>query len=745
MKLRLYIGGLIAFSVLFSSCGKDSEEGESFVPHAYNVSGKVEKGPFVSGSTITIQPMDSKLQVRGDFYSSTIQDDMGNFSFGSKLFESPYAELTANGYFFNEVEGELSSGTLSLRALVDLSDKTTVNVNVLAHLKYQRVQKLVEGGMSFKEANTQAQKELFTAFGLQKYEDKDASSLSIIGGADESAALIAISSLLIVDRSEAALTEYLAKLCKEFGDNGAFTESTRQQMEEDRNALAGQLSAVRNHVIDRYEEIGLPIEVKELTYFFDWDNDGVAGNETLQEGQTVTLETTELQVPNQGGNYTIKIISPVPVYLEPLISEDDESYPPLISDDYFSTNIYEGLADASVSLEKSLENNVLTINVSPLNSRTSKEASVKVYDCMGNEVGEVKIVQEGNPDMPLPKLGETGKTVVAGFALELAKAFSQWSLMEQYYHYNKEANLVSQYISPDATIISDIWNSFYRANRMNLMFKEAEAKQLGVYQSYFDVWNALYYYYMVVAWGDVPYVDSTDFGVAGGSSIFKTSQSEIFSRLIKELQEAMDNLEEKKNESLRDVNDFFFVSRDVARILLADIYMYQGNYLQAESLLAKVISGGFYMLDSSNYNQKETITDLYNNGSGTETILAVRNGVMTRSNISLGVPSLVPLMTYTDVLLSYAECLCKNGRTSDAEIQLNKLVTAKELQLSGVTVLDKIKSARLQLTLYCDVNFAFLKRIGLAKEVYGVENYRLLLPIPQRDVIAGGISQNTGY
>ena len=55
--------------------------------------------------------------------------------------------------------------------------------------------------------------------------------------------------------------------------------------------------------------------------------------------------------------------------------------------------------------------------------------------------------------------------------------------------------------------------------------------------------------------GDVPYVDSTDFGVAGGSSIFKTSQSEIFSRLIKELQEAMDNLEEKKNESLRDVND----------------------------------------------------------------------------------------------------------------------------------------------------------------------------------------------
>ena len=52
MKLRLYIGGLVAFSVLFSSCGKDSEKGESFEPHTYYVSGKVEKGPFVSGSTI---------------------------------------------------------------------------------------------------------------------------------------------------------------------------------------------------------------------------------------------------------------------------------------------------------------------------------------------------------------------------------------------------------------------------------------------------------------------------------------------------------------------------------------------------------------------------------------------------------------------------------------------------------------------------------------------------------------------
>lgn len=738
----------MAFFVLFSSCGEDQQTGEeSLGSHTYNVSGKVEKGPFVSGSTITIQPMDSKLQVRGDFYSSTIQDDMGNFSFGSKLFEAPYAELTANGYFFNEVEGNLSSGTLSLRALVDLSDETTVNVNVLTHLKYQRVQKLVGEGMSFKEANTQAQKELFTAFGLQRYEDKDASSFSITGGTDESAALIAISSLLMVGRSEAALTEYLAKLCKEFGENGSFTESTRKQMEKDRNVLAGQLSAVRNHVINRYEEIGLPVEVKELTYYFDWDNDGVAGNETLQEGQTVTLETTDLQVPNQGGNYTIKISSPIPVYLEPVISEDNESYPPLISENYF-TNIYENVEDTSVSLEKTLEDNVLTIKVAPLNSRTSKATSVKVYDCMGTVVGEVNIEQEGNHDLSVPKLGENGKSVVASFASDLGKSFSQWSLIEQYYHYNKEADLVTQYITSHATVISDIWGAFYSANRKNLMFKEAEAKQLGVYQSYFDVWSALYYYYMVVAWGDVPYVDETDFSLEDGFNISKTSQTEIFSHLIEKLQEAMDNLEEKKNESLKDANGFFFLSKDVARVLLANIYMYQDNYQRAESLLAEVISNGFYTLDSSNYNQRETITDLYNNGAGKETILAIRNGTVTRTrgNISLGAPAIVPIMTYSDVCLSYAECLFKNGKVLQAENQLDKVVAAKGIQVTGTNVLDKIRSARLQLTLYCDVNFAFLKRTGFAQDVYGVAEYRLLLPIPESELIVNShILQNPGY
>ena len=77
-------------------------------------------------------------------------------------------------------------------------------VNILTHLKYQRIMNLVENDKkSFSEANTQAQKELMSAFGLDKLSSKEVSNYSIASGTDEAAALIAISSMILEGRSEA--------------------------------------------------------------------------------------------------------------------------------------------------------------------------------------------------------------------------------------------------------------------------------------------------------------------------------------------------------------------------------------------------------------------------------------------------------------------------------------------------------------------------------------------------------------
>ncbi len=724
---------------------ENDETGETFTPKNYNVNGKVEKGPFVSGSTITIQPMNAKLQASGELYSSTIQDHAGNFSFGSKLFDSPYAELTANGYFFNEVTGNLSQGTLNLRGLVDLSDATTVNVNILTHLKYQRVLALVEKGEKFSNANKQAQKELFTAFGLQKYADTDASRFSIISGNEEASALIAVSSLLIVDRSEAELTEYLAKLCKEFGQSGTFTETTKSQIKRDREKLSKHLSSIRSNIISRYEDLGQSVEVKELASFLDWDDDGEAGNETLKEGQTVTLETTQLDVPNNGGTYTIKIASPIPVYLKPVVGLWNEPISSLTEENFFTT-LYADLSDSGILLDKSLEGDVLTIKVRPLNSRFAKSASIYIYDCVGNILGTVNISQEGNKDTSIPLLGTGGQGAVAGMAIVTAKAFSDLNLIEQYYHYNKDANTVAQYIYPNRSY--DSWTNFYTSNRINLTIKNADAQRLNMYQDIFNVFSALSYYNMVVFWNGVPYI--TDYGWYANMNlaIARTDEATILNGLKTTLKSAIAGqyLEEKKNESLKDINGYFFVSKDVARILLADIYMYQGDYVNAESLLQKVIDNGFYELDASNYSKEETIDNLRNSKGGREIVFAVYNDESghTRSSITIKKPNLIPLMTYTDVMLSYAECLYKNGK-SDARNYLNKVVSAKGITVSN-DVFIGIKEARKQLMLYSVGNFAFMKRNGIAKDEYGVETYRLLLPIPSQELFNNHMmNQNPGY
>ncbi len=292
MKRIISFLSITALFVGIVSCDDEKvlESEEKFKPTDYTVKGKVEKGPFVSGSTINMQPMDAKLIPTGSTFSSTISDNAGNFAFNTATLETPYAQLTANGYFFNEVTGQLSNGTLSLRAIADLSEQTTVNVNILTHLKYARIMDLVEKeNMTYKDANKQAQRELLTQFGLQRFADMDASNYSITSGTPEAGALIAISSLLLLNRSEAQITEYLAKLSLEFGENGSFSDETKNTIKTDRKNIWAKLRGIENNIKERYAGLGQTITVVSLDDYFDWDDDGIAGNEGTKTPERTVL------------------------------------------------------------------------------------------------------------------------------------------------------------------------------------------------------------------------------------------------------------------------------------------------------------------------------------------------------------------------------------------------------------------------------------------------------------------------
>lgn len=749
------VNSLLVLCLFCFSCSSDGGE-EEFPPATYSVSGKVEKGPFVSGSTITVQPMDERLQVMGEMYSTTINDDLGNFTLGSKEFQCPYAELMATGYFFNEVEGGLSNGTLTLRALVDLSDKQTVNVNVLTHLKYARIKNLVSSGSSFKAANMQAQEELLTFFGLGECVSQDASQFSIIAGTNESAALLAISSLLLVDRSEAALTEYLAKLSEEFGRTGTFSESIKSQMRKDKGKLVSRLANVKENVIDRYESLGIDVSVKDLVAFVDWDGNGIVGDEVMKDGESVTLECAEIAVPNEGGTYTVKIDSPIPVYLEMQLDEDVVVMEPEygITEDYYFA-LYDkfdlsDFRDKEMSFTKSIEDGMLTIHVSPLASRKEKKASFSLYDYIGNVVATVTLVQEaGTVKIPIedvPMLGQEGEMLVKDMASFISAGMQQYSVVEQYYAFNSVDDMVSG-ITADFGYISEAWNHFYGANNRLVQLRSMDEGMLNVYGDFFNVFSAMYYSTLLYGWGGVPYITEYAQLKNALSGIPRTSEQEMVADMQAKLLAAIENLEEKRNEPFDTTNSFFFVSKDVARILLANLYMYEGRYSEAAPLLAQVIENGFYQLDSST-DFKPSIdadTPYISVGSSTEVIFALL-GEWQGTRAAVVTPGVMPYMTLSDVYLSLSECQYRMGREDDARFYLDKVIEAKGIAMMKGDLLWEIKQMREHLLLYSGTYFAFLKRNNLAKDACGVEDYRLLFPIPSSEMNNNMMMiQNPGY
>ena len=763
MRHIYYLLAGLFLGFMITSC-KENGFDEPFEPQTYDIQGKVEKGPFISGSTLSIQPMDSKLQVLGSVYNTAITDDLGNFMLGSKEFSTPYAEFMANGYFFNEVKGDLSNGTLTLRALVDLQDNTTVNVNLLTHLKYARIKNLVSSGKKYSDANKQAQTELMKAFGLEKLANKDVSLFSIISGTDESAALLAISSLLMMERTEAALTEYLSKLSADFGKNGSFSDEILAQISADKSKLASYLSDIKDNVISRYENLGIDVEVRELSHFVDWNNDGVAGNEILKDNQSVTIENTSLKVPNEGGRYTVKITSPIPLYLEPQTETEPNDTPNNgIIEESVITSLYEGydsyFSDKEIISECSLKDNTLEINISELEAQSAKTKIISIYDYIGNVVAKLEISQEGKtieiPVAEAPLLGKDGKGIVASIALKLVKGLRQYNVIEQYYAYNKTIDKVNDWVNPHSNQINNSWSYIYSANATLLQLKKIEESWLNVYGDYFNVWSALYYSNLIYGWDAVPYIyDYSMIEQIAHQGIHRESTANIFTDLKNKLTNAIQNISEKKNEPLKDINGLFFVSKDVARVLLANIHMYQGNYKDAKDLLQIVVDNGFYTLDASkDFKPSTSNEDIDVTRSAeidvtqsTEVILAFQYDTPTRAGITIMEPGVIPYITLSEVYLSLAECHHKLGDSNTAEQYILKILEAKNLSSSETDVLMRIKDIREQILLYNGTYFAFLKRSGIAKDVCNIEDYQLLFPIPNNELSSNNkITQNPGY
>lgn len=727
----------------FASCSESNEatgEKEVFVPTVHIVKGKVEKGPLVRGSQIDMRTLDQYMVPTGNSYTATIENNTGDFNFGSLKVNTPYAKLTADGYFFNEVDGKLSTGTIKLDAIVDLSDNSTVNVNVLTHLKSKRINHLIANeGKTFKEANEQAQRELLAQFGLQGYATKDASKFSITSGDDAAGALIAVSSLILSDRSEAEIVEYLSLLSNEFSTTGTFSDTTKGKLKSTRNYLNGKLDVIATNIKERYKELGYEVDVKDLASFFDWDNDGIAGNE-LDESSTVQLSQNQISVPAEGGDFTVKIESEKPYFLDPPseIKGSDtglDQYPSTsVSPDHiFKTDFYEEGANTNVpESEKvtSIENNVIKIHVGATLSRKPESWSIKIYNARGVIAAEIAITQSGNQNIKIntPKLGSDGINIVSAVFLYMRDAVKTERYLEGKYAQNPH----NPFSSNDNSIAS-CWSYYYKSISQLVEIKKYDKNELDCYQPFLNTYIALNYYMLSSHWGKLPFFTEQLASVVDRP--VPMSESDILAILSNLLEEAMPSLEEKKNDAFTDANSAFFVSKDVARVLLAYVRCNQKKFDSALPLLEKVIGNGYYsLIQSAPVNYKKD----------SECILGFEMGTRAGSNEN---EQCYPCLDYKDVILTAAECLYHTGNTTKAKEYIQMVCKAKSLSVDDSDILKAI--ATLRYKLQTPNYLTFIRRNGLGQSYMGLnanETYQLLWPIPQWEMdMNPTITQNPGY
>ena len=287
---------LMLGSILVTACSDGrqttgtSEESEGITAvKDWEVAGVSQKGPFVTGSAVTVQELDGiTLKQTGKSFKGTIKSDKGDFAIKDINLQSQYAILEASGYYRDEITGKKSTGTVTLRALTDLTKRKTVNINLLTHLEYERVMYLVtEKKMSIAKAKAQADEEILAAFGIDvdfgKSED-----LNIFESGDGNAALLAISVLMHADADVAGLTERMGEFSIAIAEGGDWEDADTKAVIADWACdadLKGSLANVRDNVEGWKYADSVPAFEKYVTNFW-WDNYGLGQCTEKREGDT---------------------------------------------------------------------------------------------------------------------------------------------------------------------------------------------------------------------------------------------------------------------------------------------------------------------------------------------------------------------------------------------------------------------------------------------------------------------------
>lgn len=323
-NLNLFLILVLTFMVY--SCEKEKDNETNLTLD--KVTGYVQKGPFLNGTAITISELSDDLTPTGKNFTSQILDNKGTFEIKNVNLSSRYVKLKADGFYFNEVTNSNSSAQLTLFALSDLSNKSSLNVNILSNLEKNRVDYLVSNGAPFSIAKNQAQTEILSIFEISKEGISESEQLDILKSGDDNAILLAVSVILQGYLSVSELSELLANISTDIREDGQLNSQTLGSTLIN-NARTIKLGEVRDNLERRCEELGLSTTIPdfekyvnqfidntdfEFTGFIEYPESGKHGINILDKEKTnysvgaysmkaILPEGTSLKVKISGQNW----------------------------------------------------------------------------------------------------------------------------------------------------------------------------------------------------------------------------------------------------------------------------------------------------------------------------------------------------------------------------------------------------------------------------------------------------------
>ncbi len=281
MRKAIIVGAALALLsgpvVGTSGCaGKDGADGANAVQ--VNLAGAVYKGPFVLGSTITVSPLDASANPTGQTFLTQTTNDKGEFNVAFSA--NGQVSLEGVGYYYNEVAGALSGAPLTLRALYVIQQAGTQSayINLVTHLTFLRVKKLVKDGAAFSAATKQAETELRTqlAITLPSFNPgANGIDMNLLGGdTPANEYLLGVSAVLLQTAgSDAGLQELSNTLATNLEAGGALSQGNKDKIKA--GLLALDTKKVKSNLAKRLMDLGSNAAVPDLDKVLDQDGDGL--------------------------------------------------------------------------------------------------------------------------------------------------------------------------------------------------------------------------------------------------------------------------------------------------------------------------------------------------------------------------------------------------------------------------------------------------------------------------------------